>query len=259
MIGKLIYTNKMEENKIHEVTFALTSCGRMDLLQQTVDSFIKFNKYPIKEWLIIEDSCDPKIWEELKLINETKWDSRFKLILNEENLGMFGSIDKLYQNVNTEYIFHSEDDWEFYRGGFIEDSIKILETQPKVIQAWIRPKSDKILNDIEKRIFTLPGGVSVRRVIPKSYQVNRKDAEPLRVIDYQGFSSNPGLKRKSDWLLAPINGNYNRLVHEHLIDMVYAKLGFMVVSLSKNDEDGYVKHIGWDNRVFGTTEATKNL
>ena len=41
--------------------------------------------------------------------------------------------------------------------------------------------------------------------------------------------------------------------------MVYAKLGFMVVSLSKNDEDGYVRHIGWDNRVFGTTEATKNL
>ena len=36
----------MEENKIHEVTFALTSCGRMDLLQQTVDSFIKFNEYP---------------------------------------------------------------------------------------------------------------------------------------------------------------------------------------------------------------------
>ena len=200
----------MEENKIHEVAFALTSCGRMDLLQQTVDSFIKFNEYPIKEWLIIEDSCDPEVWEQLKTINRTKWDSRFKLILNEENIGQNASIDKMYKTVSTKYIFHCEDDWEFYRGGFIEDSIKILETQPKVIQAWIRPKSDKILNDIEKRIFTLPGGVSVRRVIPKSYQINRKDAEPLRVIDYQGFSYNPGLKRKSDWLLAPINGNYNR-------------------------------------------------
>ena len=242
-----------------EVTFCLTSCGRMDLLQQTVDSFIKFNEYPIKEWIIIEDSCKPEIWEELKTINENKWNSRFKLIFNEVNLGMFGSIDKLYKNVNTEYIFHSEDDWEFYRGGFIEDSIKVLETQPKVLQVWIRPKSDRILNPIEKRVFTLPGGVNVRRVMPVSYQVNRKDAEPLKIYDYQGFSSNPGLRRKSDWMMEPISENYNKLVHEHLIDLVYRKLGFMVVSLSKTDEEGYVKHIGWDNRVFGTTDATKNL
>ena len=129
-----------------DITFALTSCGRMDLLQKTVDSFIKYNDYPIKEWFIIEDSCDPNIWEELKELNKTKWDSRFKLILNKENLGMFGSIDKLYKSVCTNYIFHCEDDWEFYRSGFMEDSIKVLETQPKVLQVWIRPKSDDIYN-----------------------------------------------------------------------------------------------------------------
>ena len=32
----------MEENKIHEVAFCLTSCGRMDELEKTVDSFIKY-------------------------------------------------------------------------------------------------------------------------------------------------------------------------------------------------------------------------
>ena len=242
-----------------DITFALTSCGRMDLLQKTVDSFIKHNDYPIKEWFIIEDSCDPKIWEELKTINREKWDNRFKLILNKENLGMFGSIDKLYKNIYTNYIFHCEDDWEFYRGGFMEDSIKVLETQPKVLQVWIRPKSDDIYNPIEKRVFTLPGGVNVRRVLPTSYQVNRKDQEPLKIYDYQGFSSNPGLRRRSDWLLGPISGNYKKFIHEHIIDLIYRKLGFMVVSLSQDDNDGYVKHIGWDNRVFGTTEATKNL
>jgi hypothetical protein len=62
--------------------------------------------------------------------------------------------------------FTCENDWLFYKRGFIEDSIKVLESQPKVLQAWIRPKNDGILNKIEDKVFMLPGGVAVRRVLP---------------------------------------------------------------------------------------------
>ena len=240
--------------KTPEVTFCLTSCGRMDELEKTVDSFIKYNDYPIKNWFIVEDSGDSKQHDILKKLNAEKWDSRFMLFLNNENIGQNASIDKMYKNVSTEYIFHCEEDWEFYRGGFIEDSMKVLETQPKVLQVWIRPKSDKILNPIEKRQFTLPGGVVVRRVLPVSFKIKTGI-----VKNYMGFSWNPGLRRKSDWLLDPISGNYTRCLHEHIIDAIYSRLGYMVVSLSKDDEDGYVKHIGWHNRKMGNTEATKTL
>lgn len=240
--------------EIKDVTFCLTSCGRMDELEKTVDSFIKYNDYPIKNWFIVEDSGDPEQHDILKKLNAEKWDSRFMLFLNNKNIGQNASIDKMYKNVSTEYIFHCEEDWEFYRGGFIEDSMKVLETQPKVLQVWIRPKSDKILNPIEKRQFTLPGGVVVRRVLPVSFKIKTGI-----VKNYMGFSWNPGLRRKSDWLLDPIAGNYTRCLHEHIIDAVYSRLGYMVVSLSKDDEDGYVKHIGWGNRKMGKTEATKNL
>ena len=34
------------------------------------------------------------------------------------------SIDSVYSTIDTEYIFHCEDDWEFYDSSFIEKSLK---------------------------------------------------------------------------------------------------------------------------------------
>lgn len=238
-----------------KVAFCLTSCNRLDLLEKTVDSFIEHNTYPIHEWIIVEDSGNALVHKTLRLWNEQKWDNRFKLLCNKNNMGQAASIDRMYGQVQSEYIFHCEEDWEFYRGGFIEDSLKVLETQPKVLQVWIRPKSDRILNPIEERVFTLPGGVDVRRVLPVSFKIKND----ILIENYMGFSWNPGLRRKKEWHIAPINANFTRIQHEHLIDLVYKKLGYMVVSLSKDDNDGYCKHIGWGNRRMGKTEATKHL
>ena len=136
----------------------------------------------------------------------------------------------------------------FYKRGFIEDSIKVLESQPKVLQAWIRPKNDGILNQIEDKVYTLPGGVQVRRVFPVNYstgQIN-EDGTPRIVKNYMGFSFNPGLKRVSDYKLI---GSYKSKNEEHLVDAFYRDNGYMVVSLSTNNQEGYVRHNGWDNRT----------
>ena len=47
-------------------------------------------------------------------------------------------IDLAYSNVDTEWIFHCEDDWEFYREGFVEDSMALLEANPEALQVWLR-------------------------------------------------------------------------------------------------------------------------
>jgi hypothetical protein len=39
-----------------EVTLVITSCNRIDLLKKTIASFERFNTYPIKKAIIIEDS-----------------------------------------------------------------------------------------------------------------------------------------------------------------------------------------------------------
>ena len=51
-----------------EVTVVLTSCGRLDLLTRTIESFNKFNTYPITKFLLIDDSGDKKFKEEANKI-----------------------------------------------------------------------------------------------------------------------------------------------------------------------------------------------
>lgn len=74
---------------IIDITLFIISCGRPNLLKTTIESFIKYNTYPIKECIIIE--------------------------------GM--------KYVKTEYVFHCEDVWEFLKSGFIEKSIEILRSK----------------------------------------------------------------------------------------------------------------------------------
>ena len=39
-----------------EVSVVVTSCNRPDLLEKTLDSFNDFNTYPIKKFIVIDDS-----------------------------------------------------------------------------------------------------------------------------------------------------------------------------------------------------------
>lgn len=237
----------MEETA--KITLVLTSCGRNDLLEKTLDSFFQWNTYQIERYIITEDSADPKVFEECDRLNREKYDNKLEFIFNHEKLGQSSSIDLAYSKVETEYIFHCEEDWEFYRSGFIEDSIKVLKTQPKVIQAWIRPKSDNILNKIQSKIYDLPLGVSVRIVDPASFIVRgaNEDGTDMVIKNYMGFSWNPGVKRLKDW--QELSNGYSGFEREHLVDQYYRDNGFMVVSLSMDDNDGYVKHIGWNRRA----------
>lgn len=234
---------------MEKVTFVLTCCGRVDLLERTLDTFFEHNDYPIERFIITEDSADEEVFEQCRKLNKEKYNNKLEFVFNHDKLGQSASIDKAYSMVDTEYIFHCEEDWEFYRGGFIQDSIKVLKTQPKVLQAWIRPKSDKILNKIEQKRYTLPGGVRVRRVLPVSFKVKgaNEDGTDMIIRNYMGFSWNPGLKRKKDWEL--LEGGYSFFEREHLVDHHYRDLGYMIVSLSDDDSDGYVRHIGWGRRA----------
>lgn len=233
--------------EINSVTVVLTSCGRVDLLEKTLDSFFKFNTYPIERFIITEDSAQEEVFDACNRLNK-KYDNFIEFMFNKNKLGQSKSIDKAYSTVTTKYVFHCEEDWEFYRSGFIEDSIRILESSPKILQAWIRPKNDRVLNKISEKVFEL-NGMKIRAVLPVSFSTGdtNEDGTPMIVKDYMGFSWNPGLKRISDYRL--LNNGYTGMVREHLVDHWYRDQGFIVVSLSVDDNDGYVKHIGWDRRA----------
>lgn len=220
-----------------KVTFVLTSCNRPKLLEITLKSFFKYNTYPLAKVIIIDDSGIKNCIDNcLKYIPEN---IESKIIYNEKNLGHAKSIDIAYSFVNTEYIFHCEDDWEFYDSGFIEKSLKILESNPKILLVWLRKYFNfKIINN---------GHPIYKKIYDNLYRILKKKYKKI----YNGFSFNPGLRRKKDYnIIAPFSNisNSGEIV-ENKVQDIYEKYNYIyAITLNKN---GYVKHIGF-------TDTTKN-
>ena len=59
-----------------------------------------------------------------------------------ERVGQIRLIDQAYARVDTPFIFHLEDDWEFYRSGFMEKSRALLERDPKILLVQLRAWND---------------------------------------------------------------------------------------------------------------------
>lgn len=209
-----------------EVTCILTSCGRQDLLDTTLFSFFKYNTYPIKEFWIYEDSGIPGVNDRLK-----KEHPNIKWIEPKERTGQIVALDTLWSMVKTPYAFCQEDDWQFYRSGFIEDSMKILDAHPKIMQVWLRELEDTNKHPIE---WGTDFGVL-------------KSDHGL----WAGTRFNPSLKRKADYDLIGSYGEHTTFERhrpwkaEAAISQVYHKLGFKAAILPQ----GYIRHIGFDRHV----------
>ena len=127
-----------------KMSFVLTSCGRLDLLDRTLDSFFKFNDFPLKALLLTEDSVNKDIYDKIK----KKWSGKIKFLFNKKKKGQIQSIVDAYKLIDTPYIFHCEDDWVYTRKNFIKDSLKILDFDPKIIQVWLESKESASRLDI---------------------------------------------------------------------------------------------------------------
>ena len=99
-----------------DVTVVITSCGRYDLLEQTIDSFLRYNTYPIDKFIVMEDGdAHPSPLVEKYRLHPFEW------LTTGKRVGQIAAIDRAYQEVKTEFIFHCEDDWEFFEPSFIEN------------------------------------------------------------------------------------------------------------------------------------------
>ena len=134
------------------VTVVITSFNRFDLLRRTIDSFNQYNTYPIDKFIIIEDSGDLEMKRKIEHYLSGK-EGNYKLIFNETNKGLVESIDIAYSQVETPYVFHSEDDYEYYREGFIKRSLEVLENDPLLMQVWLRSLDDTVGMPVEPDIL----------------------------------------------------------------------------------------------------------
>lgn len=204
-------------------TCVLTSCRRFDLLQNTLSSLLKNLDIPPEAFIIIEDSADEGIYAALE-----PFDYPFQVILNGANLGQARSIDLAYQQVTTPYIFHCEDDWEFIRTGFIQESLTLLQKHPNVSVVQLRGRVE------HNKLLKLPS---------KNFQgIDYFLAEKSTDKRYFSYGYNPSLRRLVDYQhIAP----FADIGGESEVSWIFKRLGFVTAHL----EDPAVRHTGDEHHI----------
>lgn len=211
----------------------VTSCRRDDLLAITLSSFRKYADVEPENVFVIEDSDNLGVKQLVKNIYPSA-----VVINNVPQLGQMKSIQKVYCYSKSEYIFHCEDDWEFFRTGFIADSFKLLKLLPKASLVSLRPRSE--LHPLEK---------SQPKVVSPD-GLNYFTADPTSHPEWFSYSFNPGLRRRADLHEVADIDSYPS---EAEISLAFKKHGFYLSFL----EDPAVKHIGDGRHVHDPSRPPK--
>jgi hypothetical protein len=198
------------------VTVVITSAGRKEYLKQTIESLQTQLTYdPAKlKWSIIDDY--PASQETQAYIRALP-DFQVKL-LNEQNRGLGYSLNKIYEQIETEFVFHCEDDWLFLRPIDLPSMVSYLRERPHLRQLLLYREP---IRDLE-----YPGAISTGT---EHYELEER------------FSFNPHLARTA-------------LFHEcypfplHYAELEYTlkleRRGYKTSGVVGSRENPYVRHMG---------------
>ncbi len=211
-----------------EITFVLTSFGRFDLLEETVRTFAACNTAPIARWAIVEDSGRPGVRD---AVAGTGLPIEF--LENDPRIGQMASIDRAYATVSTPYIFQCEDDWRFFRGGFVEESLVLLERRPEVSAVMCHRAGQNTRHDAI--VATAP----LRTLDGIVYRL------PLPHVDdvWFGYGFNPGVRRLAD---TRAFGSFAVRGHEKHASLCFKRRGMGMASLEVPacETTGHGRHVG---------------
>ena len=221
---------------MQELTVIFFSCRRLDLLYRSIKAFIELNKYPITDFIIVNDSGDKKIHEELKQVYQNA-----TFVLNEVNVGLIKSIDLGYAQIQTPYLFHCEDDWCVTKGGFIEQSMDIM-ADPKIEEVWLQDYNG---HPLEPEIHYAKN--TAYKLVADNYQ---KGLNGFNDFAWHGFTTACGMKRLSDYKkvapYAEIPWQGTIWHREQAIGERYHDLGYRSVCLLEN----YAENIGYGRSEY---------
>ncbi len=215
-----------------DFTIVLTSCGRFDLLRQTLASLLARLDQPARRILVIEDSGDARVEAAVANLG-----APVEVLVNQPQLGQMKSIDKAYATITTPLVFHCEDDWEFLRSGFIAESLAILNARADVSMVGLRPRGE--LNPLVRESALEHLGETAYFTL-----------DPSLHPEYFSYSFNPGLRRMSD---ARAIGPFSALGHEADVSYAFKQAGFRIANL----ETPAVRHIGDGRHVDDPAQPKK--
>ena len=228
----------MNINNKDKVTLFITSCGRPDLLKKTLISFVKFNTYPIEQVILCEDSGISGISD--FATNILPYPT--KLCYNKERIGQMKTIEKYIKLVKTPYVFHLEDDYEFFDYGFIELSIQILNSDKNISQV--------LLEDEQHGYYKVDIGN------PLCYKILGDDPNDPNIseLNYGNgamscYSWRPSLKPLE---IALLRIPYKDWDDEYTLELEINKRGYYSVitnNITKDNKYGFCTHIGKKHHI----------
>src|SRR6185503_18083321 len=122
------------------ISMCVTSCGRSDLLQTTLESFYAIVDQEPQEVLIYEDSDAPKP----EFLSSDIWRSRnVRWISGKTRMGQCFAIARLIQEAKHDYVFWCEEDWLFQNqiSPFMRESKRLLDKWPNCVMVSLRGPS----------------------------------------------------------------------------------------------------------------------
>jgi len=132
---KMIAPLKTREFLKDHVSIVIQSAGRQEYLERTIEALRKYFDYdPAKtHWIIIDDYPDSK--ETRDYIKSL--DFFDKVILNERNRGLGYSINRIFAEVQTEFVFYCQEDFELLQPVSVKDMMQILQDNPHLRQLML--------------------------------------------------------------------------------------------------------------------------
>ena len=205
-----------------DITAFILSCNRLDLLQQTVTSFMATRDLDTKV-VIVDDSGEPHIFERLV----SSYGSFADIICFPENRGLWWAKDFMVSFCSTKYIFYVEDDWLFLNTGYLSKSLKVLQDHREIGSV-----------DLSWRTFEEEGFDSYHPELVEDTFYHKK---PWQIspnhLHWFCWHGSPNLKRREDLILL---GRVEQFYTEWNIDRKFYALGFRGAFL----KDRYVTHLG---------------
>lgn len=211
-----------------EITCVLTSCGRWDLLVQSIDTFLAHNEPG--RFILVEDSADADFAERIRARYP-----QIEVLLNTPRLGQHRAIDRAYADVQTPWIVHLEDDWVFTGPLDLKHARAVIEADPTVIAVC----------------FSVFGRLKLRhRIWGATYAHNGQSYGDLRRAhkEWYGFSFYPTLLRRQTW---EEHGPYAKFPNERAISKYMKGMGLGIVHALP----GVGIHVGSGRSVFDPARA----
>lgn len=184
------YFNSDKDGKEPLVTFTTTTCKRLDLFKNTINSFLAccldLTTLGIDKWYVIDDNSTEedrgemqRLYPFITLIKKTP-----------SQKGHARSLNMLLKLVKTKYLFNLEDDWQFYHpDNYMTYLYEIVNDDPNVKQALLNntysevPTSEKLVGGYYRR----SRGMELNYII---HEFTRTDEERAAFNTKWGFHPN---------------------------------------------------------------------